>query len=103
MGVGGQFAFYLGFTARELVRGVATTGAAFAGQPKDNVASQRLAFFLVAGAKDPLAPTVAETKGKLAERKFPVVYREIPEMGHQYLDAETLEELVRWIDSLDRQ
>jgi hypothetical protein len=32
-----------------------------------------------------------------------VTYREIPEMGHQYLDAKTLGELVRWIDSLDRQ
>lgn len=102
MGVGGQFAFYLGFTARNLVRGVATTGTVFTGQPKDNVATQRLAFFLVAGGQDPLAPAVAETKQKLAERKFPVIYREIPDMGPQYLDEETLAELVRWIDSLDR-
>ena len=36
MGVGGQLAFYLGFNARDLVRGVATTGAVLATTPKDN-------------------------------------------------------------------
>src|SRR5262249_6136876 len=54
MGLGGQFAFYLGLNARELIRGVATTGAALASAAKDNVADQRLAFFVVAGGKDPL-------------------------------------------------
>jgi S1-C subfamily serine protease len=102
MGVGGQMAFYLGFHDRELVRGVATTGAALSGPPKERVANEPLAFFLVAGGKDPLAKAVAESKDKLVEHKFPVVYREIPNMGHQYLDLKTLEELVRWIDSLDR-
>ena len=43
-----------------------------------------------------------ESKDKLVEQKFPVVYREIADMGHQYLDEKTLDELVRWIDSLDR-
>ena len=95
-------AFYLGFHARDLIRGVATTGAVLAENPKENVANQPLAFFLVAGGKDPLAKAIAEGKDKLTEQKFPVIYREIPEMGHQYLDEKTLEELVRWIDSLDR-
>ena len=90
-GVGGQFAFYLGFTARDLVRGVAVTGAPFTGQPKDNVASRRLAFFLIAGGKDPLAGAIAESKGRLADKKFPVVYREIPDMAHQYLDEVRLD------------
>jgi hypothetical protein len=103
LGLGGQFAFYLGFNARDWIRAVATTGAVFAGQPKDNVADQRLAFFIVAGGKDPLQPAIAEGKTRLVENKFPVVYREIAEMGHRYLDADTLDELVRWIDSLDRQ
>jgi S1-C subfamily serine protease/predicted esterase len=103
MGVGGQLAFYLGFHHRDLVRGVATTGAILATQPKEHVAGQRLSFFIVAGGKDPLAPAIAEGKEKLTERKFPVVYREIGDMGHQYLDEKTLLELVRWIDSLDRQ
>ena len=103
MGIGGQMAFYLGFNARDLIRGVATTGAVLTNPVKENVASQRLSFFLVAGGKDPLAQAIAETKTKLADHKFPVVFREIPEMGNQYFDALTLDELIRWIDSLDRQ
>jgi poly(3-hydroxybutyrate) depolymerase len=99
---GGQQAFYLGFQSRDVIRGVATTGAVLAGEPKENVANQRLSFFLVAGGKDPLAKAIADTKTKLTDKKFSVVYREIPDMGTQYLDADTLVELVRWIDSLDR-
>jgi S1-C subfamily serine protease/predicted esterase len=103
MGVGGQLAFYLGLNSRDLIRGVATVGAVLANQPKDNVASQRLAFFLVAGGKDPLLPAITESSTKLAGHKFPVVYREVADRGHQYLDPDTLLELARWIDSLDRQ
>jgi S1-C subfamily serine protease/predicted esterase len=102
MGNGGEMAYYLGFNARDLIRGVAVSGAAFT-QPKDNVANQRLAFFLVAGSRDAAAPAMAETKTKLRERKFPVVYREVADMGRQYLDADILHDLVNWIDSLDRQ
>jgi hypothetical protein len=98
--LGGQMAFYLGFHNRALIRGVATTGAELANQVKEWLPGQPLAFFVVAGGKDPLAKAIAESKTKLAN--YSVVYREIPEMGHQYLDLKTLEELVRWIDSLDR-
>jgi S1-C subfamily serine protease/predicted esterase len=103
MGIGGQMAYYLGFNVRDLIRGVATTGAVLTSPVKENVASQRLAFFIVAGGKDPLAQAITETKAKLNAHKFPVVYREIQEMGNQYFDAVTLHELIRWIDSLDRQ
>jgi serine protease Do len=103
MGVGGQMAYYLGFGARDLIRGVATTGAALANQPKDNSVVQPLSFFIVAGGKDPLVEDIRTGKGKLTEKKFSVIYREIPNMGHQYLTEGTLGELVRWIDSLDRQ
>jgi predicted esterase len=101
-GSGGQQAFYLGFQARNLIRGVATTGAVLPGQAKENIANQRLSFFLIAGGKDPLAKSIADSKTKLLEKMFSVIYREVPDMGHQYSDAETLRELVRWIDSLDR-
>lgn len=104
MGVGGQMAFYLGFSARDLIRGVATTGAVLTREPKENVANQRLSFFIVAGGKDPLAKDIAESKTKITEFKFAVTYREIADMGHQYLDFDekVLEELIRWIDALDR-
>jgi S1-C subfamily serine protease/predicted esterase len=102
MGVGGQMAVYLGFTSRNLIRGVATTGAVVT-SPKDNVANERLAFFLSAGDRDPLAKAVAACQPKLMEHRLPSVYREIPNRGREYLDEARLRELVRWIDALDRQ
>lgn len=102
MDVGGQMAFYLAFNSPGLFRGVATTGAILASQIKES-ADQRLAFFLAAGAKDPIVKDIQESKNKLADRRFSVVYREIPNMGHQYLNDTTLLELGRWVDSLDRQ
>jgi serine protease Do len=106
MDQGGEMAFYLGFRSRGLFRGVATTGSALAGNPRDKVANQPLSFFLAVGDKDPLRDAVKETKNKLTERKYPVIYREVKDLGRQYLDGrlgiDTLEELARWIDSLDR-
>jgi S1-C subfamily serine protease len=101
MGVGGQMALYMGFHNRDVIRGVATTGAVVT-QAKDNVAGQRLSFYLVAGGRDPLAKAIVESKAKLTERGFPVVFREIADLGRQYLNESTLAELVRWIDALDR-
>jgi predicted esterase len=106
MGIGGQMGFYLGFHLRDLLRGVATTGAALANQPKPVVPSQPLSFFIATGAKDPIAPDVREGKTKLEQLKYPVIYREVAEMAHQYLSdpaaEETMDELLRWIDSIDR-
>src|SRR5262249_31996968 len=106
MGVGGEMAYYLGFQARAVVRGVATVGAAMGGNPRERMANQPLSFFLVAGGRDPLKAGIAATKARLTEHKYPVVHREVGPMGHEYLDGKngvpTLEELVRWIDSLDR-
>jgi S1-C subfamily serine protease/predicted esterase len=102
MGLGGQMAFYLGFHNRDTFRGVATTGAVLANQVKEKLPGQPLSFYIIAGGKDPLSKPIAESKTKLVEAKYPVIFRLIPDMGAQYLDLDTLEELVRWIDSLDR-
>ena len=104
MGVGGQLAYYLGNNNRDTFRGVATTGAPLANAMRGNVANQRLAFFLIAGNKDPRVKGVAESKDKLVGLKFPVTYRELKDRGHEYLEnsKDTLEELIRWVDSLDR-
>jgi S1-C subfamily serine protease len=102
MGVGGQMAFYLGFQARADIRAVATTGAALTNNPKERVANQPLTFFIAAGSKDPLAAAIKATKEKLVEFKYPAVYREIENLGHQYLTVDAFEELQRWLDSLDR-
>ena len=103
IGVGGQFAFYLGFNAREWIRGVAVAGAALNSQPREELDQQRLAFFVIAGDKDALKDAIEESRTRLEALKFPVVFRGLAELDNRYLDAATLDELVRWIDALDRQ
>jgi len=102
MGVGGEMAFYLAFHNRDLYRAVATTGAPLAIPPKERSATQPLSFFIVAGGKDPLKDVIKEGQKKLADYKYSAVYKEVKDMGQQYMDAPTLKEVVAWIDALDR-
>jgi serine protease Do len=101
MSVGGQLAIHMGFTARDLIRGVATVGAVVT-EPQDNVPAQRLAFFLSVGDRDPLVRAVSACKARLRQKGLPTAYREIPSRGREYLDDERLREVVRWVDSLDK-
>ena len=56
--------------------------------------------------KDLIRPAAQQTKEKLEQFKYPVIYRELNNMGHEYIDGragvKTLDELVRWVDTLDR-
>jgi len=103
-GIGGQMAYYLGFNAREQIRGVATVGAVLASQPKDLSPNQRLQFYIAVGEKDPIFKDIADSKPKLTERKYNVILRVLKDRGKEYLHESpgALTELVRWIDSLDR-
>ncbi len=102
MGIGGSMALYMAFNARDFVRGVAVSGAPLAGNAKDNLPNQPLAFFLIAGNKDPLLKEIQDTTEKLKAKKFPLIYREIADFGKQYIDQKTLDELTVWLDSMDR-
>jgi serine protease Do len=102
MGVGGQMALHLAFNQRDLFRAAATVGAVVT-QVKDNVANQRLTFYLAAGGLDPLSKNIAAGRTKLATAHYGALYREIPNRGREYLEEAQLRELVRWIDSLDRE
>jgi S1-C subfamily serine protease len=101
MGNGGQMAFNLVFRARDLFRGAAVVGAIM-NEPQDNVAGQRLSFYIAVGGRDPVVKAVAETRQRLVARRFPVFYREFSDRGREYLDDEAFLELSRWIDVLDR-
>ncbi|MSU76984.1 MAG: PDZ domain-containing protein [Gemmataceae bacterium] len=101
-GVGGNMAIHLGFSHRDLFRGVCAVGAAPI-QFKDNIAGQRLSFYLTTGELDPLAKSIAEGRTRLAERRYPAFYRQHPERGRDYLNDKQLREVIRWIDSLDQQ
>ena len=39
---------------------------------------------------------------KLVERKYPVIFRELPNRGREYFDEATIRDVVRWLDTLDR-
>jgi len=102
MGIGGQMSYYLAFNARELIRGVAVTGAVLGTAPKEPVPGQPISFYIVCGEQDPLVKDIAEAKPKLVEKKYPTIYRQLKDFGKEYLMESTLEELKRWLDSLDR-
>ncbi|MBA4067709.1 MAG: hypothetical protein C0501_29195 [Isosphaera sp.] len=101
-GNGGQMAFYVGFNARDVFRGVGVVGATLGTQPKENVANQPLSFFVSGGDKDPLVKEIKESYDLLVERRFPAVYREMKESGKEYFDQPTFADFVAWLDSLDR-
>ena len=102
MGLGGQMAFYVGFNARDVFRGVATVGAVLGTQPKDNVATQPLSFFISGGDKDPLVKEIRASRDVLAEKRFPVTYREMKDTGKEYFLTDVFDDLKAWMDSLDR-
>jgi S1-C subfamily serine protease len=102
MGNGGQMAFNAAFKARDTIRGAATLGSVLT-EPMDNVANQRLAFYIAGGDRDPVIRAISETRNRLVNRHFPVLYREFPNRSREKLDEKSFAELVRWIDSLDRQ
>ncbi|MFO0938078.1 MAG: PDZ domain-containing protein [Gemmataceae bacterium] len=102
VGAGGQMAYYLGFNARQYIRGVAVSSAPLGTQPKENVPNEPLAFFIVGGDKDPAIKDIRNSRPQLVEKRFPVVYRELKDFGKQYLDEKSFNELQRWLDSLDR-
>jgi S1-C subfamily serine protease/dienelactone hydrolase len=104
-GVGGQMAFYLGINQREVIRGVVPVGAVLASNPKEPVANQRVEFLVIAGAKDPLEKEIAESPKKLIERKYKALYRVMKDSGKEYVndDLDVFSEMIRWMDSLDKQ
>lgn len=102
VGQGGQMAFYVGFNARDLFRGVAVVAAPLGTNPKENLADQPLSFFIAAGDKDPALAEIKESVQLLRERRFPLIYREMKNTGREYLDADTFHDLLLWLDSLDR-
>jgi serine protease Do len=102
IGQGGQMAYYLGFNARDTFRGVCAVGAVLGTAPKENVATQPLSFFIAGGDKDPLIKDIAASKDLLEEKRFPVIFREMPQAGKEYFDQKVFSEFLAWLDSLDR-
>lgn len=104
-GVGGQMAYYLAINKSEVVRGAAPVGAVLASNPKDPVSNQRVEFLVIGGAKDPLVNEIREAPKKLGEKHYKALYREMKQSGKEYVndDPEVFNQMVRWMDSLDKQ
>lgn len=101
-GAGGVFAFHVGFKHRDLFRGLVIGSAPLRAPPPDNDPDFRQQLYLVCGANDPLLPAVTQTAEGLRRLKFPVTFAELPDAGEQYPDGEAVEQIVRWLDALDR-
>lgn len=102
MGTGGQMAFYLAFQQRDNIRAVAAVGASLGATPKERIANQPLSFFLAVGDKDPIRESVLDTAKKLSNFQYPLILREMKDMGHQYFNSITFDLMATWIDLLDR-
>ncbi len=104
-GVGGQMAYYLGINQRAVIRGVVPVGAVLASNPKEPVANQPVEFLVIAGGKDPIAKQIEDGYKTLLDKKYRALYREMKITGKEYVDddADIFREMVRWMDTLDKQ
>lgn len=98
---GGQFAAQVAFRFPELFDGVALASAALKARPPEHSPKFRVQFHLIFGDKDPAGVFVQKTAAGLAQLKFPVTLRKVEGLRIGYPDA-AVEEMARWIDSLDR-
>jgi hypothetical protein len=103
---GGELAYLVAFRNRELIRGVAAVEAAPERPPVETASAQndpahRLAFYVAAADKSPVARLVQMTVAILRTMKYPVT---VKSLGPQprYLEGNEIGELARWIDMLDR-
>jgi serine protease Do len=104
LGVGGQMAYYMAINHREVIRAAIPVGAVLASNPKEPT-RQRLAFLVIGGARDPIVKDIVEGYKKLSEKKYTAIYREMKNSGKEYVndDGDVFVEMIRWIDTLDRQ
>jgi serine protease Do len=100
----GLFGYFLGFKYREIFRGAAVCGAALPQQLQvpDNEPELRLQLFIVAGDKDPQLNAIKATATRLEKMKYPVDFESVKGLDQKYPPDNTIEDLARWIDALDR-
>ena len=99
---GGAMSLILGFSHRDLVRGVILIDAPFplrAGIAPNDPA-ERLAIHAITVKGSPVNATVSKAIAALQAAKYPVGQTELEAPGK--VSDELREHLVRWIDSLDR-
>jgi len=99
---GGALAYLFAFRHRELARGVVAIDAAapFRVRPPDNDPVYRLAIFSMVAGPSRIAERVNQGVQVFRQMKYPVTFKELDQEREP--TAEELQEIVRWIDALDR-
>ncbi len=99
---GGRLAYPLLFKHRDMFQGLASVTSPLAGAPGENDPDFRQQFLIVVGEKDDLKPRVDASIKALEKLKFPVSSSVVKDLKDKYPSKETIEEIARWADSLDR-
>ncbi len=98
----GNFAAHVTFKYRDLFRAVCIAGAPIRTRPPENDPDYKLQFLFVSGDKDAKHKLVEASVAALRKLKFPVSLIAITGGEQDYPPPETLREIARWLDSLDR-
>lgn len=101
-GSGAGMGWYVAMKHRDIVRGVVVTGAPFVGQAPENEPESRQQFFFICGDADKNLAKIKASVSGLRKLKFPVTFRTIPGLGAKYPAEDVIDEIGRWVDSLDR-
>jgi hypothetical protein len=94
-------AFLAAFRNRELIRAAAAVEAAPLGPPPENDPLHWFSVYVASAAKSSAARPIDRAVNLLRQAKIPVTVKKLGETP-RYLDARELDELARWIDTLDR-
>ena len=101
-GTGAGIACLVSTKHRDLVRGLVIAGAPFLTRPSDNDPEFRQQFFFVCGDGDKILSKMNTSVDALRKLKFPVSFTTIKGFGAKYPEEIVIEEIGRWVDSLDR-
>ena len=99
---GGAFASVLAFENHEQVRGLALVSSVLQVPPPEVHPSYPFRFFFSIGQGDRAEEILSRRVEILHEMKYAVTVQKTPSRERSYLDPEEVDELARWIDSLDR-
>ncbi len=98
----GPFSTHLAFKHRDLFRGLILAASIVGERPPENLPEYRLQFQLICGAKDPAHAFLDRNSKGLQAIKYPTNFTSLPDLEHRYPNAEGVDAMARWIDSLDR-
>jgi hypothetical protein len=98
---GGSLAYLSALSYTNLFQAVASVDGPLAGRLPEQEPQAGLACFVARAEKSPRAAAIGETLERLRQWKYPITLKELGP-DPRGLKPEELEELARWIDTLDR-